>query len=174
MYTEKMTTQLTLWGYRVADRCRRYMIVSVKQNAVSLFDRMYGFARQSRMLGGPVVIVLAGACLTEAAASTDGAPGLSTAIEELRAANKAWKENDKEFKSLQRAGEASEVEVGEFSEFVDGLKQQVLDGCREVRALGGDPDRQVAECKRLEKASRQASKTAEKRNERGPLSGWIR
>ena len=142
------------------------MILSVKQIVVRLFDGMYGLAHGSRLPGGLLLIVLTGACLVQAAESTGVAQGLSSAIEELRAAKKAWKDNEQEFNKLQRSGGASNLEVNEFAEFVDGLKRQVLDGCREVRALGGNPEDHVAECESLEKDSRQASQQSERQKER--------
>lgn len=110
-----------------------------------------------------LVFTVTGVSAAPGDAPTGVATALATAIEELLAANTAWKENEKELKDLQRNGGATDAEIRDFAAFVDGLRKQVLDGCREVQALGGNPQQQVAECRRIDDASR---KTADKRDDR--------
>ena len=99
--------------------------------------------------------------------------GLSEAMEDLRAVDIEWRRNDDEFKSLRKQGGMSDIEADEFAEFVDGLKRQVFDGCREVRALGGDPDKNGVECGQLEneqgKASDLPDKAAHQASQKEPL-----
>lgn len=139
------------------------MTVSARQLVVGMFDRGRRLASRLGMLGGLLCLVLTGTSLADAAANTPEARDLSIAMDELRAAHQAWQENEKEFKSLKEKGEASDVEVSEFSAFVDDLRGQVLDGCREVRALGGNPDGEGVGCQPLEEESRKAPEAPEKR-----------
>ena len=94
-------------------------------------------------------------------------------MEDLRAVDIEWRRNDDEFKSLRKQGGMSDIEADEFAEFVDGLKRQVFDGCREVRALGGDPDKKGVKCGQLEneqgKASDLPDKAAHQASQREPL-----
>ena len=119
-------------------------------------------------------VVAPGSSLADGDATTPAARDLSVAMDELRAAYDAWQENDREFKSLEKKAEASEVEVDEFSAFVEDLRGKVLDGCREVRELGGDPEGLGVGCRSLEQRPREASDATAKRETGGKTSRQAR
>ena len=75
---------------------------------------------------------------------------LDKEIEDLQATYAAWRNNDAEFREMRKQDQASKIDIREFAAFVAGLKRQVIEGCEDVRKLGGDAGLHGVDCVKLE------------------------
>ncbi len=76
----------------------------------------------------------------------DAAFRLKEALVALRASDAVWRRNDTEFRAMRETGRASETESRQFAEFVAEQRRFMLEDCRRVRELGGDPEPIGVDC----------------------------
>ena len=76
----------------------------------------------------------------------DDAMRLEEALIALRASDAVWRRNDAEYRAMRKAARPSETESRQFAEFVAEQRRFMLEDCRQVRQLGGDPKQLGFDC----------------------------
>ena len=76
----------------------------------------------------------------------DDAMRLEEALIALRASDAVWWRNDAEYRAMRKAARPSETESRQFAEFVAEQRRFMLEDCRQVRQLGGDPEQLGFDC----------------------------
>jgi hypothetical protein len=74
------------------------------------------------------------------------ADSLKEALAALQASDSVWRSNDGEYRALLKAGGTAEEELRQFAEFVAEQRRFMLEDCRTVRELGGDPESLGYDC----------------------------